>query len=246
MAVALLLGLDQRVERGGLGAAVGLGRHVGGEGDLVGTDEADSRNLGQPVGVLVQDRHRVLAVASVDRGGEVGEAVRRQLHVEVADRPARIPGLGRRGGLVAADPAQRTEDRFRVGGDRLQHPLAVLVEQPLGPLLADVTEGGQVSDLPLAVGRVERQGALGAQLAAVAVVCLPLAADFGPVASVEVADRPDQGEAFARLRLLDLEHGVAVVLVLVDDPDHLDGAAVGSGVGVEKGCCSGHAQRLRP
>ena len=45
------------------------------------------------------------------------------------------------------------------------------------------------------------------QLAAVAVVGLPLAADFGPVAVAEVGDRADQGKAFAGL-------GVAVPYTL--------------------------------
>ena len=71
--VALLLGLAQREGGGGLGAAARLGRDVGGEGDPVGAGEADAGDLGQPVGVLVQDRHRALAEAGVDRCCEVGE-----------------------------------------------------------------------------------------------------------------------------------------------------------------------------
>ena len=73
----------------------------------------------------------------------------------------------------------------------------MLVDQALGPRLADVAQRGQVGDLALAVGRVERQRPLGPQLAAVAGVGLPLAADFGAVAGVEVGDRADQGEALA-------------------------------------------------
>ena len=148
--------------------------------------------------------------------------MRRQLHVEVADGAAGVPGFGRRRGLVGADPAQRGEDPLRVGGDRLQHPLAVLVDQPLGPRRADVAQRGQVGDLTLAVGGVERQRPLGAQLAAVAGVGLPLAADFGAVAGAEVGDRADQGEALAGLGLLHLEHRVAVVLGAEDDAEHLD------------------------
>ena len=98
--VALLLGLGEGVDGGRLGAAAGLGRDVGGEGDLVGAGEADPVDLGQAVGVLVQDRHRALAVAGVDRRRQVGEAVRGELDVEVADRAAGVPGLGRRRGLA--------------------------------------------------------------------------------------------------------------------------------------------------
>ena len=111
----------------------------------------------------------------------------------------------------------------------------MLVDQPLGPGRADVAQRGQVGDLALAVGGVERQRALGAQLAAVAGVGLPLAADFGPVAGAEVGDRADQGEALARLGVLHLEHRVAVVLGAEDDAEHLDRAGVGGRVGVEEG-----------
>ena len=98
--VALLLGFGEGVDGGGLGAAARLGRHVGGEGDPVGAGEADAVDLGQPVGVLVQDRRRAVAEAGVDRRGEVGEAVRRELDVEVADGSRGLPGLGRRRGLL--------------------------------------------------------------------------------------------------------------------------------------------------
>ena len=155
--VALLLGLGEGEDGGRLGAALGLRRHVGGEGDLVGAGEADPGDLGQPVGVLVQDRHRVLAEAGVDRRRQVGQPVRGELDVQVADRARGVPGLGRRRGLLGADPAQRGEDASRVGGDRPQHALAVLVDQPFGPGRADVAQRGEVGDLPLAVGGVERQ-----------------------------------------------------------------------------------------
>ncbi len=120
--------------------------------------------------------------------------MRRELHVEVADRAAGVPGVGRGGGLAFVDPAQRAEGARWVGGDRLQHALAVLVDQALGPGRADVAQRGQVGDLALAVGGVERQRPLGSQLAPVAVVGLPVATDFGPVALVEVGDGPDQAK----------------------------------------------------
>ena len=161
--------------------------------------------------------------------------MRRQLHVEVADGAAGVPGFGRRGRLVGADPAQSAEHRLRVGGDRPQDLLAVLVDQPLCPRRADVAQRGQVGDLALAVGGVQRQCPLGAQLAPVAGVGLPLAADFRPVSGSQVGDRADQGEALAGLRLLYLEHGVAVVLGAEDHPEHLDRPGVGGGIGVEEG-----------
>ena len=88
----------------------------------------------------------------------------------------------------------------------------MLVDQAFGAGRPDVAQGGQVGDLALAVGRIERQRPLCPQLAPVAVVGLPLAADFGPVSGAQVGDRPDQCEALARARLLDLEHRVAIVL----------------------------------
>ncbi len=133
----------------------------------------------------------MLAVTGVDRRRQVRQPMWRQLHVEVADRAAGVPGFGRRRGLVDADPAQRAEDPLWVGGDRLHDPLAVLVDQPFGPGRADVPQRGQVGDLALAVGRIQRQRPLGPQLAPVAGVGLPLAADFGAVAGAEVGDRSD-------------------------------------------------------
>jgi hypothetical protein len=80
-----------------------------------------------------------------------------ELDVELAHRAALVPGLGRRRGLVGADPAQGGEGPLGVGGDHLEDALAVLVDQCLGAGLADVAQGRQVGDLPLAVGGVERQ-----------------------------------------------------------------------------------------
>ena len=73
----------------------------------------------------------------------------------------------------------------------------MLVDQPLRPGRADVAQRGEVGDLALAVGGIERQRSLRSQLAPVAAVGLPLAADFGAVAGAEVGDRADQGEALA-------------------------------------------------
>ena len=86
--VALLLGLGERVDGRRLGAPARLGRDVGGERDLVGAGEADAVDLGQPVGVLVQDRHRALAVAGRGSAPPGGRAR--------AARAAR-GGRGRRG-----------------------------------------------------------------------------------------------------------------------------------------------------
>ena len=118
----------------------------------------------------------------------------------------------------------------------------MLVDQALGAGRADVAERGQVGDAALAIGGVEGQRAAGPELAAVARVGLPLAADFGPVAGVEVGDRADQGEALAGLGVLDLEHRVAVVLGAEDHPEHLDRRRVGGLVGVEECRCRVTAQ----
>ena len=184
----------------------------------------------------MQDGRGALAVAGVDRRRQVGEAVGGELDVELAHGAALVPGGGRRRGLVAADSAQGLEGPLWVGGDHLQDRLAVLVDQPFGARLTDVAQAGQVGDLALAVGGVERQRPDRPQLAPVARVGLPLAAHFGAVAGAEVGDRADQREALAEAGagLLHLEHGVAVVLGFEDDAEHLDRAAVGGGVGVEE------------
>ena len=242
--VALGLRLGDRVHRGRLGAAVGLGRDVAGEGDPVGAREADPVDLGQAVGVLVEDRHRPIAEAAVDRCRQVGEPVGGEFDVEVADRPRRVPGVGRRRGLLGADPPQRAEDAGRVGGDRPQNPLAVLVDQPLGPGRPDVAKRRQVGDAALAIGRVERQGAPRLQLPPVARVGLPVAADLGPFAGVQVGDGTDQREALARIGVLHLEHGIAVVLGAEDDAQHLDRAGECRRIGVEEGRDRVHRSKL--
>jgi hypothetical protein len=242
--VALLLGLREREDRRRLGTPVGLGRDVGGEGDLVGAGEADAGDLGQPVGVLVQHRGRAVAEAGVDRRRQVRQPVRGELDVQVADRPRGVPGLGRRRGLVGADPAQRAEDTHRVGGDRPQHALAVLVDQPLGAGRADVAQRGQVGDPALAVGGVERQRPARLQLPPVARVRLPVAAHFGPLPRAQVGDRTDQRESLARLDVLHLQHGIPVVLGAEDDAEYLDRAGEGRRVGVEEGGRVAHPPKL--
>ena len=88
--------------------------------------------------------------------------------------------------------------------------------------------GRQVGDPALAVGGVEGQGALRPELPAVARVRLPVAADLGPLAGAEVGDGADQREPLAALDVLDLEHGVAVVLgaedLVADHDDALESA----------------------
>ena len=239
--VTFLLGFRDREDRRGLGAPRRLGRDVGRQGDAVGAGEADPLDLREPVGVLVQDRHRAIAEAPVDRRRQMGQAVWGELDVEIADRPRGVPRVGGRGRLVCADTPQRAEDADRIGGDRAQHPLAVLVDQALGAGWADVPQRGQIGDPSLAVGGVERQGATGLQLPAVLRVRLPVPAHFGPVAGVQMGDRADQREALARVDLLHLEHRVAVVLGAKDHPQHLDRPGEGSRVGVEQGGCAVHA-----
>jgi len=75
-------------------------------------------------------------------------------------------------------------------------------------------------------------------------MCLPLAADFGSVPFAKVGDGADQGEALASAGLLYLEHRVAVVVGPEDHPEHLDGAGVGGGVGVEQGGGRAHPSKL--
>ena len=192
----------------------------------------------------MQDHGRPVAEAVVDRGGEMGEAVGRELHVEVADRPRRLPGLGGGRRLLAAHPAQGAEDPGRVGGDRAEHRLAVLLDQALGPRRADVPQRGQVGDAAGAIGGVERQRAAGAELAAVAGVGLPLAADLGAVAGAEVGHRADEGEALRGLDVLDLEHRVAVVLGGKDHGDHLDRRRVVGRLSLEQCRHAAHRSRL--
>src|SRR5665811_281869 len=114
----------------------------------------------------------------------------------------------------------------------------------IGPARADVSQRGQVGDPALAVGGIERQRPARLQLAPVARVGLPVAADFGPLALAQVGDRADQGKALARLRVLHLEHRVAVVLGGEDHAQDLDRPGEGGGVGVEERGGPVHASKL--
>ena len=226
MALALCLGEDVGGRR--LGAAIRLPGDVGGQCDRVGAGEADPVDLGQRVGILVQDAHRLGPVAGVDRRREVGEPVGGEVDVEVADGPARVPGLRGGLGLALADPAQRTEGADRIGGDRVEHGGAVVIAQALGPGRPDVAQRGQIGDLPLPVGRVDRLRPERLHLGAVARVLLPLAAHLRPLARPQVAHGPDQDQLVAGLLVEHLEHRVAVVLgaedLVADRDDRLEGA----------------------
>jgi hypothetical protein len=122
----------------------------------------------------------------------------------------------------------------------------VLIDEALSAGRPDVAQGGQIGDLPRTVGRIERQRPARLQLPPVARVRLPVAADFSAVAGVQVGDRTDQRKALTRLGVLDLQHRVAVVFGAEDDPQHLDGAAEGSGIGIEEGRSVAHRAKLPP
>ena len=77
--------LQQQVLQGGLGPVGRMLVYPHLPGDLVGGDEADPPHvLGQPVGVVLDDPHRILAVGLVDAGGVGGAdpvALQEQHHV---------------------------------------------------------------------------------------------------------------------------------------------------------------------
>ena len=159
--------------------------------------EPDALDLDQAVGVLVQHPHRVGAVARVKQRREVGEAVRRELNVQVADGAALVPAVGRSGRLALAEAGQVAEHPLGVRGDRLEDGLPVDPAEGVGADLADVAQRGQVGDLTGAVDGVERQRVGGPELVAVAGVLLPAPVDLRPVAGRQVADRPDDRDVVA-------------------------------------------------
>ena len=83
--VALAGPLQQQVLQGGLGPVGRMFVYPHLPGDLVGGDETNPPHvLGQPVGVLLNDLHRVLAVCLVDAGGVGGAdpvALQEQHHI---------------------------------------------------------------------------------------------------------------------------------------------------------------------
>ena len=145
----------------------------------------------------MQDRQRFVAEMGVDRARQVGQPVGGELDVEVTDGSRFVPRLGGFRRLVVADARQRGEGAMRVFGDQAQHLFSVQVGEALSPGLADVAQRGQVADVPLAVGRVQRLGALHLQLPSVALVGGPLAADLRVLADREVGDGTDQDHPLA-------------------------------------------------
>ena len=136
--VTLVGPFQQQVLQGGLGPVGRMLVYPHLPGDLVGGDEANSPNvLGQPVGVLLDDLHRVLPVGLVDAGRVGGAdpvALQKQHHT-----PYLLllhPGL-----LDALHPARpdprRLDQALRLFVNHPQGLIAEAVHQPSGQHWAD-------------------------------------------------------------------------------------------------------------
>ena len=95
----------------------------------------------------------------------------------------------------------------------------MVLDQPLRASRPDVAQRGEVGDLPVAVGGVQRQRPLSAELAPVAGVRLPVPADLGALRPApRWATGPTEGKALVRVGVAYLEHRVAVLLAAKTTP----------------------------
>ena len=136
MALACLL--QQQVLQGGLGPVGRMLVYPHLTGDLVGGDETDPPHvLGQPVGILLNDPHRVLSVGLVDAGGVGGAdpvALQEQHHAPylLLLLPCPFDALHPAG----SDPRSLGQT-LRLLIDHLQGVVAETVHQPSGKHRAD-------------------------------------------------------------------------------------------------------------
>ena len=136
--VALAGPLQQQVLQGGLGPVGRMLVYPHLPGDLVGGDETNPPHvLGQPVGVILNDLHRVLAVCLVDAGGVGGAdpvALKEQHHAPylLLLHPGPLDALHPAG----ADP-RRLGQTLRLLIDHPQGLVAEAVHQSSGKHRAD-------------------------------------------------------------------------------------------------------------
>ena len=199
---AAALGLRQGVEDCGARAlGAGFSRAEAAR-DAVRGQESHSEHAGQLVGPLGHEAVGAVAVGLADPGGEIGQAVRGEQHVQPAGDPQPLPRAGRLGQGGAADPG-RGEGFVRIavdGVERAGRPVAV--DQADGPLGADVLDPDQVGDHRVGVGIRGREGVrLGdLDLAAVSAVVDPLADHEGALALLEVNEGTDEDDRVGAIR----------------------------------------------
>ena len=161
--VALVSPLQQQVLQSRLGPVGRMLVYPHLPGDLVGGDETNPPHvLGQPVGVLLNDLHRVLAVCLVDAGGVGGAdsvALQEQHHVAylLLLHPSPFDVL-----QPAGPDSRRLGQTLRLLIDHSQGLVAEAVHQPSGKHWADALHQGR--------GQVSAHGiGAGGQLGTVAV-----------------------------------------------------------------------------
>ena len=190
--MAAVLGLAERVQRGGPRPRAPARLDPVVDREPVGAVEADPGDLGQRVGVLEHQLAGGRAVQGDHLADVAGQPVGGEQRVEAALGAALGPLVGGLGGAHRPDPAQRSEDALGVAVDHLEDLIAVLGDEILGPLAPDPRQRAQVAAGALGPGRVERLRLAGADLQAVAGVVLDRADQQRPLLLLEVGERADR------------------------------------------------------
>jgi hypothetical protein len=177
-----------------------LGR-VGGRaeraGHRVGGRERDPIDLGQRVGILLQERERATAQRLVHARGHRGwNAVLGEQERERAATGVLLPGRHRRLELGLADARYLEQSRARIAVDDLEHLVAMACQQPLGAARADVLDRAQQRDQRIRAGGADLQ-VLDVELAPEARMLAPRALDLDGVALVQVRDRTRERDLLA-------------------------------------------------
>ena len=130
MAVAVALGLDQRVAQAGIQPSGRVGRRPERLGKRVGGREADAVELGQPVGVRAQRLDGAGAVGAVDaRGDRGGHAVLLEEEPHGAQRALVLPRAHRRADPRPPDPGHLVQRALGVAVDGREDLLGAVALQ---------------------------------------------------------------------------------------------------------------------
>ena len=231
MAVALGLGLRERVQDAG-GEAIGcVGRRVERARERVGGGEADAVELADLVGLALQLRDRAGAEVARDaaRRGAV-DAVGVEKQPQLAQLALVAPRLHGADEAARADPRDRPEDLLGVAVDRRQHLAgAEALDEPHGGERPDVLDALQVrADRVVADGLLHPH-ARGLKLPAVTRMALPAAVDGDRLALVDVRQRPDDHDVVAVVGAR-VEHGEVAVGHAPAHARDLDGQLAGRDV----------------
>ena len=219
--MALVGLLQQQVLQGRLGPVGRVLVYPHLPGDPVGGDETDPPHvLGQPVGVLLNDFHRILAVGLVDAGGVGGAdpvALQKQHHAPylLLFLPSPPDALHPAG----PDP-RRLGQSLRLLIDHPQCLVAEAVHQPSGKHRADALDqaGGQVTAHGIGAGGQLGAVAVSPELVAVDGMIYPPAPQVQPLSRLNSRHGPSDGDQVVSARNQETADGEPGLVRAVDQP----------------------------